>query len=70
MRFHGGAPNNLCLPGFRIARRPVRKTAYDCASCLNRGHMRWAWASLVMVAFCDLYVRMLSMGIWHDFRIL
>jgi hypothetical protein len=32
--------------------------------------MRWAWASLFWVAFTDVYVRMCSMGIWHDFRIL
>ena len=50
--------------------RPVRKTAYDCVSCLNRGHMRWAWASLIWVGFTDLYIRMLSMGVWHDLRIL
>jgi hypothetical protein len=31
--------------------------------------MRWAWSSLVMVAFCDLYIRMLSMGVWHDWRL-
>jgi len=54
----------------RLSGRPIRKTAYDCVSCLNRGHMRWAWCSLVMVAFCDIYIRMLSMGIWHDWRIL
>ena len=58
--------------GYRdsLAGAPVRKAAYDCASCLNRGHMNWAWFSLFMVAFCDIYVRMLSMGVWTDFRIL
>jgi len=54
----------------RLSRAPVRKTAYECASRLNRGHMRWAWCSLFMVAFCDIYVRMLSMGVWTDFRLL
>jgi hypothetical protein len=53
----------------RLAGAPVRRTAYVCVSCLNRGHMRWAWASLLVVAFCDIYVRMLSMGIWHDVRL-
>ena len=28
----------------RFAGRPVRKATYDCVSCLNRGHMNWAWA--------------------------
>jgi hypothetical protein len=54
----------------RLSGRPVRRTAYDCVSCLNRGHMNWAWASLFWVAFSDVYVRMCSMGIWHDLRIL
>ena len=54
----------------RLSGAPVRKKAYDCVSCLNRGHMRWAWSSLMMVAFCDIYVRLLSMGIWHDWRLL
>jgi hypothetical protein len=54
----------------RLAGRPVRRTAYDCVSCLNRGHMNWAWASLFWVAFTDIYVRLCAMGIWHDWRIL
>jgi hypothetical protein len=54
----------------RLSRAPVRKVAYDCSSCLNRGHMRWAWSSLFSVAFADLYVRLCSMGIWTDWRIL
>ncbi len=53
----------------RLAGRPLRKAAYDCSSCLNRWHMRWAWMSLFGVAFTDLYVRMCSMGIWHDWRL-
>jgi hypothetical protein len=56
------------LDGFSQA--PVRRRAYDCVSCLNRRHMLWAWSSLVCVAFTDLYVRMCSMGVWHDVRIL
>jgi hypothetical protein len=54
----------------QLSRHPVRKKAYDCSSCLNRWHMKWAWMSLIGVAFADLYVRMCSMGIWHDWRIL
>jgi hypothetical protein len=54
----------------RFAGRPVRRTAYDCVSCLNRGHMRWAWASLFWVGFTDIYVRLCSMGVWHDWRLL
>jgi hypothetical protein len=54
----------------RLSRAPVRKKAYDCVSCLNRGHMRWAWCSLIIVAFCDVYIRLLSMGVWTDWRLL
>jgi hypothetical protein len=43
---------------------------YDCASCLNRRHMLWAWVSLFWVGFTDVYVRLCSMGIWHDYRII
>lgn len=58
--------------GFRdqLASSPVRKQAYDCSSCLNRRHMVWAWCSLFSVAFSDVYVRLCSMGIWTDWRIL
>ena len=44
--------------------------AYTCVSALNRKHMLFAWCSLFWVAFSDIYVRMLSMGHWTDFRIL
>ena len=54
----------------QLSRHPIRKTAYDCSSCLNRWHMKWAWMSLIGVAFSDVYVRLCSMGIWHDWRIL
>src|ERR1700684_4527530 len=53
-----------------LSRRPVRKKLYDCVSCMNRRHMLFAWMSLFWVAFSDLYVRMCSMGIWTDWRIL
>src|SRR5262249_14090210 len=48
----------------------AQKKAYDCVSCLNRNHMKWAWFSLVWVGFTDFYVRMCSMGYIHDLRIL
>jgi hypothetical protein len=31
--------------------------------------MKWAWMSLFFVAFTDIYVRLCSMGIWYDWRI-
>jgi len=54
----------------QLARKALRKKAYDCSSCLNSRHMRWAWMSLFSVAFSDLYVRLCSMGILTDWRIL
>ncbi len=53
-----------------MSKHPVRKKAYDCSSCLNRWHMKWAWMSLFGVAFADVYVRMCSMGIWTDWRLI
>src|SRR5580658_8288564 len=52
-----------------LSKSPIRKAAYDCVSCLNARHMRFAWFSLVWVGFSDLYVRMCAMGIWTDYRI-
>ncbi|HSF16153.1 MAG TPA: succinate dehydrogenase [Vicinamibacteria bacterium] len=53
-----------------ISKSPARKKAYDCSSYLNRRHMNWAWTSLFWVMFSDVYVRLCSMGIWSDWRIL
>ena len=47
---------------------PACAKTYNCVSCLNKRHMMWAWISLFWVGFTDLYVRLCSMGIWHDFR--
>jgi hypothetical protein len=49
---------------------PTCFRAYRCVSCLNRRHMLWAWLSLFSVALADLYVRLCSMGVWSDIRIL
>ena len=53
----------------QLSRAPLGVRAYDCVSCLNRQHMRWAWCSLFAVGFADLYVRLCSMGVWTDVRI-
>lgn len=52
-----------------LSKSPVRKKAYDCVSCLNARHQRFAWFSLFWVGFSDLYVRMCAMGVWHDWRL-
>src|SRR5690349_20173607 len=54
----------------RLSAAPVGERAYDCVSCLNARHMLFAWCSLFSVGFADLYIRLCSMGIWTDWRIL
>ncbi len=54
----------------RLSSSPLRRKAYLCAGCFNRKHMLWAWMSLSWVAFSDIYIRLCSMGIWRDWRIL
>jgi hypothetical protein len=59
----GGGENEL-------SKFALRFKSYKCVSCLNRRHMNWAWMSLFWVGFSDVYVRLCSMGIWTDWRIL
>lgn len=54
----------------RLSGRPVRFRAYKCVTCLNRKHMLWAWMSLFSVGFSDIYIRLCSMGVWTDYKIL
>ncbi len=54
----------------QLTRAPARRRAYNCVSCLNKRHMFWAWCSLFWVGFSDLYVRLCSIGVWTDWRIL
>ena len=54
----------------RVSEHPFRRRIYQAVSWLNARHMKWAWASLLSVGFADIYVRLCSMGIWHDWRIL
>jgi hypothetical protein len=80
------ALNVVCLGGYTLGCHSMRHIAggfrnqfsrnksfqlpYRCSSCLNRAHHRWAWISLIVVAFSDGYIRLCSMGIWTDLRIL
>jgi len=59
------------LGGFRdqFSLNRIFKVPYACSTCLNNAHHRWAWTSLFVVAFSDIYIRLCSMGIWSDFRI-
>ena len=53
----------------QISRAPTRKKVYDCSSCLNRHHPKWAWFSLVFVGFTDVYIRLCATGVIHDPRL-
>jgi hypothetical protein len=53
-----------------IARNPLQSGCYSCVSALNRKHQVFAWLSLCSVGFADLYVRLCSMGVWTDYRLL
>jgi hypothetical protein len=46
----------------------TRKSVWDKVTVMNGRHMMWAWFSLVWVGFTDLYVRLVSMGIWTDWN--
>jgi hypothetical protein len=54
----------------QLSKAPACRKTYACVSCFNRAHMRWAWMSLFSVMFADLYVRLCSMGLWRDLRLL
>jgi hypothetical protein len=53
-----------------VSKHPICDRAYACSSALNDRHQLFAWMSLFSVAFADIYVRLCSMGIWTDLRIL
>ncbi|MFQ5607298.1 MAG: succinate dehydrogenase [Candidatus Zixiibacteriota bacterium] len=46
----------------------TRHKMWKGVTVLNRSHQFWAWMSLLMVGFSDLYVRLCSMGVWTDIR--
>jgi hypothetical protein len=53
-----------------ITKNPLRQTCYNCSSALNGRHMPFAWMSLFSVALADVYVRLCSMGILTDVRLI
>jgi hypothetical protein len=52
-----------------LSQSPLCFRAYKCSSMLNGRHMLWAWMSLCTVMFADVYVRLCSMGVWKDVRL-
>jgi hypothetical protein len=59
----GGRKNEISKSGLSDA-------CYSCSSSLNHRHQLFAWCSLFSVMFADVYVRLCSMGIFTDLRIL
>jgi hypothetical protein len=53
-----------------LSNRPLQKACVEGCSALNRRHMLFAWCSLFGVALADVYVRLCSMGVIADLRIL
>jgi hypothetical protein len=53
-----------------ISKAPISQACYNCASSLNRRHMPFAWLSLFSVGLTDVYIRLCSMGVITDWRIL
>ena len=53
----------------RLSASPASKKVYDCVTCLNTRHMRFAWFSLFWVGFTDVYIRLVSMGVWKDWML-
>jgi hypothetical protein len=45
----------------------TRHGVWQRVSWLNQRHMLFAWLSLVWVGFADFYVRMVSLGVFHDY---
>ncbi|MCI0546365.1 MAG: hypothetical protein L0027_03675 [Candidatus Rokubacteria bacterium] len=53
----------------RVSRAPVTYRLWRFISRLNERHGLFAWLSLVSVGLTDLYIRLVSMGIIRDLRI-
>ncbi len=62
----GGGVNSFS----RVPLGRQRHLWWKIVGLLNAHHMEWAWISLFWVGFSDLYVRLASMEIITDLRIL
>ena len=57
-----------CLDVF--SKSPTRYRLWHVISRLNERHPQFAWVSLIAVGLTDLYIRLVSMGVIRDVRIL
>jgi hypothetical protein len=61
------AARHLCGGHVRtFSTHPVRYRLWKLLTPLNARHMQFAWASLIVVAFADLYVRLVASGAITD----
>ncbi len=52
-----------------FSKAPTRYTLWHVVSRLNERHPMYAWLSLFSVGLTDLYIRLVSMGVIRDLRI-
>jgi hypothetical protein len=53
-----------------ISKAPISQACYNCSSSLNKRHMLFAWMSLFSVGLTDAYIRLCSLGVLTDVRLL
>ena len=58
----GGAVN-------QFSKAPTRYSLWKLATRLNERHPMFAWLSLFSVGLTDVYIRLVSMGVIRDFRL-
>jgi|SRR5215469_3910654 len=51
-----------------FSKHPIRYWMWTQVSKLNTKHMQFAWVSLFWVLFTDLYIRLVSAGVFNDPR--
>ena len=54
----------------QLPKHVIGKNCYECVTGLNKRHMIFAWCSLFSVGLTDLYIRLCSMGVITDLRLI
>jgi len=53
-----------------MSKSALSEACFNCSTSFNTRHQLFAWCSLFTVMFSDVYIRLCSMGIWTDLRLL
>jgi hypothetical protein len=53
-----------------FSKAPTKYKLWHWITKLNETHPKSAWFSLLWVGFTDLYIRLVSMGVIHDLRLI